>query len=275
MKARRGLSYSKTVEEQMAIRTIVIGLMLLCAASAAVAEIDERKLVDLTYPLDEQTVFWHTNKPFTWEKSAWGKTSGGYWYASGDFAMSEHGGTHIDAPIHFGEGRLAVDEIPVQKLIAPAAVIDVREAVEQDRDYRMTVSDIEAWESRHGNVPQGAVVLMLTGWGRGWPDKQRYLGSDTPSDPATLHFPGYSKEAADFLVTQRNVSGVGIDTPSIDYGPSRDFIVHQIVNGANVYGLENIANLDRLPPKGAILLSLPIKIKGGTGGPVRIIAVLP
>ena len=259
----------------MTIKTTVIGLALSCTVSPAFAGIDETKLVDLTYPLDEQTVFWPTNKPFTWEKSAWGKTSGGYWYASGDFAMSEHGGTHIDAPIHFGEGKLAVDEIPLQKLIAPAMVIDVRAAVEQDRDYRMTVSDIQAWESRHGNIPQGAVVLMLTGWGRGWPDKFRYLGSDTPSDPATLHFPGFSKEAADFLVTQRNVYGIGIDGPSIDYGPSRDFIVHRIVNGANLYGLENIANLERLPPTGAILMSLPIKIKGGTGGPVRIIAILP
>jgi kynurenine formamidase len=259
----------------MTIKMTVIGLMVLCTASSAFAEIDEGKLVDLTYPLDEQTVFWPTNKPFTWEKSVWGKTPGGYWYASGDFSMSEHGGTHIDAPIHFGEGKLAVDEIQLQKLIAPAVVIDVRVAVEQDRDYRMTVSDIETWESRHGSIPQGAVVLMLTGWGRAWPDKHRYLGSETPWDPATLHFPGFSKEAADFLVTQRNVNGIGIDTPSIDYGPSQDFTVHRIVNGANLYGLENIANLDQLPPKGAILMSLPIKIKGGTGGPVRIIGILP
>ena len=116
---------------------------------------------------------------------------------------------------------------------------------------------------------------MFTGWGKGWPDRSRYLGSATPSDPKTLHFPGFSKEAAEFLVNERRVDGIGIDTPSIDYGPSDDFIVHQIVNGANLYGLENIANLDRLPPKGAILIALPIKIKGGTGGPVRIIAVLP
>ncbi len=253
----------------------VIGLTVVCAASAALAEFDERKLVDLTYALDERTVFWPTNKPFTWEKSAWGTAPGGYWYASGDFSMSEHGGTHIDAPIHFGEGRLAVDEIPLQKLIAPAAVIDVRPAVEEDRDYRMTVADLEAWETRHGRIPRGAVVLMLTGWGQRWPDKQRYLGTDNPSDALTLHFPGFSKEAADFLVTQRNVYGIGIDGPSIDFGPSRDFIVHQIVNGANLYGLENVANLDQVPPTGAILVALPIKIKGGTGGPVRIIAILP
>ncbi|RPJ20602.1 MAG: cyclase family protein, partial [Planctomycetaceae bacterium] len=127
----------------------------------------------------------------------------------------------------------------------------------------------------HGPIQQGAVVLMLTGWGQGWPDKARYLGSSTPSDPKTLHFPGFSKEAAEFLVRERHIDGIGIDTPSIDYGPSQDFIVHQIINGANLYGLENIANMDKLPAQGAILVALPIKIKGGTGGPVRIIAILP
>lgn len=259
----------------MSLKVIVISLIVLCGVSSAFAEIDEKKLLDLTYPLDERTVFWPTNKPFTWEKAAWGKTPKGYWYASGDFSMSEHGGTHIDAPIHFGEGRLSVDAIPLQNLVAPAVVMDVRVAVEQDWDYRLTVRDVEVWESRHGRIPAGAVVLMLTGWGKRWPDKHRYLGSNTPSDPKTLHFPGYSKEAAEFLVTQRKVDGIGIDTPSIDYGPSQDFIVHQIVNGADRYGLENIANLDQLPPKGATLVALPIKIKGGTGGPVRIMAILP
>jgi len=258
----------------MADKTSLIALMVLLIIAPAFAGIDETKLVDLTYSLDEQTVFWPTNRPFTWEKAAWGRTSNGYWYASGDFSMSEHGGTHIDAPIHFAEGRLAVDEIPLQKLIAPAVVIDVRTLVEENHDYRLAPRDLEMWEARNGIIPQGAVVLMLTGWGRGWPDKFRYLGSQTPSDPKTLHFPGFSKEAAEFLVKERRVDGIGLDTPSIDYGPSQDFIVHQIINGANLYGLENIANLDKLPPKGAILVALPIKIKGGTGGPVRIISIL-
>lgn len=253
----------------------ILGLIVLLAAQPAWAGIDDTKLIDLTYALDEQTVFWPTNRPFTWEKAAWGRTANGYWYASGDFSMSEHGGTHIDAPIHFAEGRLAVDEIPVQKLIAPAIVIDVRSAVEENPDYRLSMRDLETWEARHGPIVQGAVVLMLTGWGKRWPDPIRYLGSSTPSDPKTLHFPGFSKEAADFLVKERHVHGIGIDTPSIDYGSSRDFIVHQIINGANLYGLENVANLEKVPPKGAILVALPIKIRGGTGGPVRIIAILP
>jgi len=248
---------------------------LLAWASPASAHFDERKLVDLTYPFDERTVYWPTNKPFQREKTDWGMTAGGYWYASANFATSEHGGTHIDAAIHFGKGRSAVDEIPVQRLVRPAAVVDVTQEVVRDRDYRLTVEDLKAWETRHGRIPKGAIVLMYTGWGRHWPDKVRYLGSDTPGDPKTLHFPGFSKEAAEFLVKERAIDGVGIDTPSIDHGPSRDFIVHRILNGADLYGLENVANLDKLPPKGAILIALPMKIKGGTGGPVRIIALLP
>jgi kynurenine formamidase len=254
---------------------LCLSMLLFMISTPAWSGIDESKLVDMTYALDEQTVFWPNNKPFTWEKSSWGKTGHGYWYASGEFAMSEHGGTHIDAPIHFAEGQRSVDDIPLKNLIAPAVVIDVRPAVLEHHDYRLTREDLEKWESRYGPIPQGAVVLMLSGWGQRWPDRSRYLGSTSPSDPKTLHFPGFSKEAAEFLVKNRHVDGIGVDTASIDFGPSQDFIVHQIVNGADCYGLENVANLDKLPPKGATLMALPIKIKGGTGGPVRIIAVLP
>jgi kynurenine formamidase len=257
------------------IATMILTGAIVLGVVPAYAEITDRSLIDLTYPLDERTVFWPSNKPFRWHKSAWGHTAAGYWYASGEFSMSEHGGTHIDAPIHFGEQRLAVDEIPLAQLVAPAIVIDVRAAVRTDRDYRVMVRDLEAWEQQHGRIPPGAVALMLSGWGKNWPDPARYLGSDTPDDPKTLHFPGFSREAAEYLVTKRQVAGIGVDTASIDYGPSRDFVVHQVVNGANRYGLENVANLDALPPKGATLVSLPIKIKGGTGGPVRVIAILP
>ncbi len=253
----------------------LIGFFMVAWPRLVSAQIDEGKLVDLTHPFDEHTVAWPTNKPFSWEKTSWGMTPGGYWYASADFATSEHGGTHIDAPIHFGRGRQAVDEIPLRKLVGPAVVIDVVKAVEQNRDYRLTVADIAAWERRHGRIPDGAIVLMRTGWAKYWPDRKKYFGTDTPHDPATLHFPGFSKETAEFLLKERKIDGVGIDTASIDYGQSRDFIVHQILNGADVYGLENIANLDKLPPAGATLIALPIKIKGGTGGPVRIIAILP
>jgi kynurenine formamidase len=258
------------------LRIVVLVLCALLALSGPVsAQIDERKLVDLTYSFDEQTIFWPNNKPFQWEKTAWGTAAGGYWYASGNFCMSEHGGTHIDAPIHFGKDQPTVDKIPLHRLVAPAVVVDVQEAVAKDRDYRLTVDDLKAWETRHGRIPNGAIVLMHSGWGRYWPNRMKYLGSPTPDDPGSLHFPGFSSEAAEFLVRDRKIDGVAIDTPSIDHGPSKDFLVHQILNRANIYGLENVASLEQLPATGATVIALPMKIRGGTGGPVRIIAILP
>ncbi len=239
------------------------------------AAIDTSKVIDLTYSFDASTIYWPTAKSFDWQKESWGISPGGYWYAAARYAASEHGGTHIDSPIHFGKGQATTDEIPVSRLIGPAVVIDVAAACEKDPDYRLSASDIASWEKKYGPVPDGAIALVHTGWGRFWPDKKRYLGSDVPGDTAHLHFPGISREAAEYLVTKRRISGVGIDTASMDYGPSKDFIAHQIINGANLYGLENVANLERLPPTGATLIALPMKIKGGTGGPTRIIAILP
>jgi len=236
--------------------------------------IDESKLVDLTYAFDEKTIYWPTAKPFEWQKEAWGKSAGGYWYTAGRYAASEHGGTHLDAPIHFGEGKQAADEIPVSRLVGPAIVIDISQACADNPDYRLTTEDIAKWEKQHNAIPNDSIVLVHTGWGKFWPDKKTYLGTDAPGDVANLHFPGISREAAELLI-QRRIDAVGIDTASIDYGASKDFITHQILYGANIYGLENVANLERLPARGATLIALPMKIKGGTGGPARIIALLP
>jgi len=255
--------------------TMLVLTGLVFASGPAVAQLEKQKLVDLTYPFDDRTIAWPTNKPFQWRKTDWGMTAGGYWYASGDFAMSEHGGTHMDAPLHFGKDRSAVDEIGINRLIGPAVVVDVTTAASENRDYRLSVGDLKGWEAAYGRIPDGAIVLMRSGWGRHWPDKKQYLGTDAPGDTKNLHFPGFSKEAAEFLSKERLIRGIGIDTPSIDYGPSGDFIVHQIINGADLYGLENVANLETLPLHGATIIALPMKIKGGTGGPVRIIAILP
>lgn len=233
------------------------------------------KAVDLTYSFDETTIYWPTDKSFRWERTKWGPAPGGYWYASANYAASEHGGTHLDSPVHFGEGQPTVDEIPLSKLIGPAVVVDVQAACAQDRDYRLRPEDLQAWEQRHGRIPDGAIVLMRSGWGQFWPDKKRYLGTDVPGDIANLHFPGLSREAAEWLVARRKVAGVGLDTPSLDHGPSHDFIAHRILNGAGIYGLENIAHLERVPEEGAILIALPMKIKGGSGGPARVVAIVP
>lgn len=238
------------------------------------AKIDEAKLIDLTYAFDDKTIYWPTAKPFEWQKESWGKSAGGYWYTAARYAASEHGGTHLDAPIHFSEAKQAADEIPLSKLVGPAIVIDISQACAANADYQLTTGDIANWEKEHNTIPNEAIVLIRTGWGRFWPDKKKYLGTDAPGDVANLHFPGISREAAE-LLAQRRIDAVGIDTASIDHGQSKDFIAHQTLNGANVYGLENVANLERLPAKGATLIALPMKIKGGTGGPARIIALLP
>lgn len=240
-----------------------------CAGSAP------HRLVDLTYPFDQETVYWPGNKSFTWEKTAWGPSAAGYWYTSASFATSEHGGTHIDAPIHFAEGRRTVDQIPVDDLMAPAVVVDVRARCQDNSNYELTVADLLDWEQINGRMPPASVVFMKSGWGARWPDRSRYLGSKTPDDPRTLRFPGFSAQAVEFLVRERQIRGVGIDTASIDPGRSPDFPAHRILNGADVYALENVASLDQLPPRGATVIALPMKIRGGTGGPVRIVAAVP
>lgn len=257
-------------------RTAAVLLMLIAVMPfSACARGGSAQVLDLTYPFDRDTVYWPNNRPFQWEQTDWGMTSGGYWYASAVFSASEHGGTHMDAPIHFGQGRRTVDQIPVQELTGPAVVIDVRSQCARQADYELAVDDVLAWESQHGGLPDGAIVFMLSGWGERWPDRGRYLGTSTVNDPRSLHFPGFSAAAAEFLVKQRKVRGIGIDTASIDPGRSADFPVHRILGAADVYALENVAALERLPPRGATVWALPIKIKGGTGGPVRIIAVMP
>ena len=232
-------------------------------------------VIDLTYPFDDQTIYWPNAKPFQWEKSSWGTNASGHWYAAGAFSASEHGGTHLDAPIHFAEEGKSVDQIPLDQLIGPAIVIDIRPQAQANPDYELQVKDVQAWETEHGLISSGTLVLLFTGWGESWPDKSRYLGSPTPEDRTTLHFPGYSAESIHFLVTERGIRGVGIDTASIDPGHSKDFPVHRILGEANLYGLENVAALDQLPPRGAFVTALPLKIRGGSGGPVRIMATIP
>ena len=252
-----------------------LAVLVWITTATAADVIDERKVIDLTYSFDEHTIYWPTAKPFQLETVSFAKTAAGYWYAANNICLAEHGGTHMDAPIHFAEGKRAAAEVPVQQLIGPAVVIDVRAQAAKDADYRLSVADLEAWEKQHGRIPKGALVLMLSGWGERWPDKKRYLGTDQPGDVEHLHFPGFSREAAEFLVSQRDIDAIGVDTPSMDYGPSKDFIVHQIINGADKPGLENIANLDKLPATGATLIALPMKIAKGSGGPARIIALMP
>jgi kynurenine formamidase len=255
------------------MRTVAICAALLGSLRAA-PPIDENKLVDLTHAFDEKTIYWPTAKPFQWHKDAWGIGAGGYWYTSAGFAASEHLGTHIDSPIHFAEGQATTDALPLDKLTGPAAVIDIRRSCAADRDYQLSPADIGTWEKAHGRIPAGAIVLVRTGWSGFWPDRQRYMGTAAERDVRNLHFPGISPEAAK-LLAERRVDGVGIDTASLDHGRSTDFRTHRLLNGAGIYGLENLTALDRLPAAGATVLALPMKIRNGTGGPVRVVAVVP
>jgi kynurenine formamidase len=240
----------------------------------AAGPIDPAKVVDLTHTYDANTIYWPTEKGFQWEKEVWGQTAGGYFYSSARFASAEHGGTHLDSPIHFAEGKPSVEQIPVRQLIGPALVVDVTASCAKNPDYLISPHDLSAWEAAHGRIPENSLVLFRTGWSARWPDKKRYMGTDKPGDVAGLHFPGLSKPSADLLL-QRRIRAVGIDTASIDYGQSKDFLVHRALYAAGIYGLENIAGLDQLPATGATLIALPMKIGGGTGAPVRIIAILP
>jgi kynurenine formamidase len=253
---------------------IIIAAGILFLASSLLA-IDEKKLVDMTYPFSAETLHWPTAKPFNLETVNEGRTPQGFWYSSYNYSGSEHVGTHLDAPFHFAEGKWTTEKIPLAQTIGPGVIIDVRQSTEADRDYLLRVGDLQAWEKRYGRIPKGAIVLMHSGWGKYWGERKRYFGTDAPGDTENLHFPGFSKEAAEFLVKQRGVKAVGLDTPSIDHGPSRDFIAHQIFGAANVPIFENVAAVDRLPPKGATIYAIPMKIKGGSGAPLRIFAVLP
>lgn len=249
--------------------------LVLASSPLRAGSIDDSKVVDLTYPFDSKTIYWPTAESFTMTQVAHGKTAAGYFYAANNLCLAEHGGTHIDAPIHFAEGKATLEQLPVTSGIGPAVVIDVRQQATADRDYRLQVADLTAWESTHGRIPAGAIVLMFSGWGKYWGDKAHYLGTDKPGDTDNLHFPAFSKEAAEFLVRERDIKAIGVDTASMDYGPSKDFVVHRIINGANKPAFENVANLDRVPVAGATLIGLPMKIGGGSGGPTRIIALLP
>ena len=256
---------------------MVRSIFLACLLSTSflfAADLEHSKIIDLTYSFNEQTIYWPTAKSFQHEKVAWGRTPGGYFYSSANYCASEHGGTHLDAPIHFSEKGWTSDQIPIDRFIGPAFVIDISAQCASNPDYTLSVQDIMSWEKKHSKIPANSIVLLRTGWGKFWPDKKKYLGDDRPGETSNLHFPSFSKESAEFLVQQRKVKGVGIDTASIDPGTSKDFIAHQIFTGANVYGLENIAHLEEVPEKGATLIAMPMKIENGTGGPVRIIAVL-
>ena len=251
-----------------------VGMLLTVRALAEPLDLRNYRVVDLTHAYDKDTVFWPSGPmQFELKQLHYGETEAGYFYSAYTFCLPEHGGTHLDAPIHFARDRQTAEQVPLERLIGPVVVIDVSHKAAADRDYRVTREDVLAFEATHGRIEAGVRVLVRTGWSRRWPDATAYLCHAT--DAAKLHFPSYGAEAAKLLVEERKVSLLGIDTASIDYGPAADFPVHRIAAAANVPGLENITGLEALPARGAMLIALPMKIAGGSGGPTRVVALVP
>ncbi len=253
-------------------------LLFLLGSAAGLAAADAPfiggRWIDLTHAFSSDTLYWPTAEKFTLESEFHGQTPKGYFYAANRYRASEHGGTHIDAPIHFAEGHMTVDQLPIDQLTGPAVVVDVSASAQKDADYQITSADLKAWEQRHLQIPKGAIVLFHTGFARHWPDAKKYLGTDEKGADAVakLHFPGLHPDAARWLVSERPIKAVGLDTASIDYGQSTLFESHRILFEKDVPAFENVAALDQLPATGAYIIALPMKIQGGSGGPLRIVA---
>jgi kynurenine formamidase len=241
------------------------------------AQFPSGALVDLSHTYDASAIYWPTAEPFRLRKDAEGVTPAGFYYASNSFFTSEHGGTHLDAPVHFAQGRQSADQIPLERFFGPAVVVDVTQQSEGNADYQVTVEDLAAAEKQDGRIPSDAILLIRTGFSKRWPDAGTYLGTAERGEAAVpkLHFPGLHPDAARWLIANRPVRAIGIDTASIDYGQSTLFESHRILYEVNLPAFENLTALDRLPRRGAYVVALPMKIGGGTGGPLRAVAILP
>ncbi len=279
--------HSSCIDSKMSSR-LLASLFVACAVGCVDGPRDSTHLldraladatfIDLTHTFDSTTVYWPTaTEGFVLERGPEGYTDKGYYYAAHSFRSAEHGGTHLDAPIHFFDGRWTTEQIPLRSLIGPASVIDISSKARDNSDYELSVADIETWELRNGTIESRAILLVRSGFADYWPDRERYMGTSErgAEGVARLHFPGISPDAARWLVNNRSVAAVGIDTPSIDHGQSKMFETHRTLFEHNIPAFENLASLERLPSVGAWVIALPMKIGGGSGGPLRVVAALP
>ena len=252
-------------------------LLLIMPSILNAFDFSDGQWIDLTHAFSEKAIYWPTADEFEKTTVFRGKTDAGFYYEAYNYCGAEHGGTHIDAPIHFASERKTVDQIPVQQLIGKGVIINIEDKVNQDRNYQLAVEDILAWEEKHGAIPDNSILLINTGMAKHWPDKNLYMGTEKRGEEgvAELEFPGLHPKAAKFLVTKRKINAIGLDTPSIDFGKSKLFQSHQILYSQNVPAFENVANLDKLPNEGFTVIALPMKIKDGSGAPLRIVAFVP
>lgn len=268
--------YEKLINMKKVFVFLVIASLISCREDRLANLLQHSTWIDLTYDYDSNTVYWPTNIRFRHDTVFCGINDKGYFYSSFKYSAEEHGGTHFDAPLHFNQGGESIEKIGVERLHGPAVVIDVTRRAAEDRDYLVNVADLENWEKSHGRIPGGAVILLYTGWGQYYHDHLKYTGTQKsgPEGVKELHFPGLDPEAAQWISENRKVVAVGLDTPSIDNGPSLDFMSHRRLCAAGITVYENVANLDRLPSAGAYIVALPMKIKGGSGAPLRIVAII-
>ena len=256
--------------------SLMVMVMMMWPGAAKGQDLTKGRWIDLTHPFNKQTIYWPTAKTFTKTKVFYGKTPGGWFYSAYNFAAAEHGGTHIDSPIHFADRMRTTDQVPLRQLIGPGFVIDVSAQVRANVDYLIHSDDIRDFETKHGKIPEGAIVLLNTGRANLYPDRKSYMGTDERGAEAVpkLRFPGLSERAAALLV-DRKIGAVGIDTPSIDRGQSKTFRAHVRLMTNNIPAFENVADMQSLPPVGATIIALPMKISGGSGAPLRIVAFVP
>ena len=258
------------------LRLLLFAILAVPVVAQKPASLPLDRIVDLTHAFDASTVYWPTAQGFKLETDFEGMTDKGYYYSAYRYSAAEHGGTHLDSPVHFAKGHYTVDQLPLQQLMGAAVLIDVTRQCTANPDYLVSVADFEAWEKLNGRIAAGSIVLLRTGYGKYYPDRKRYLGTDERGAAAVakLHFPGLDPAAARWLTQNRSIKAIGLDTASIDYGQSTLFESHRILFDKNIPAFENVANLEQLPAKGFSVIALPMKIKGGSGGPLRIVALL-
>lgn len=247
---------------------MILALFLFSLAVFVPEAAAERRVLDLTQELSEETPVYPGGVPFQKEEVAGFETAG---YLAHRLTLGEHTGTHVDAPAHFSQGAAAIADLSAEQLVAPGVVIAVEKKAAKDPDYALDRRQILNWEASHGGrLPAGAVVLVRTGWGNRWPDEAAYRNAD---EQGVMHFPGVSPEAAE-LLAKRGAAGVGIDTLSIDPGISTDFQAHKALAAAGILVIENLAGLEALPDSGFTLVVAPLKVQGGSGAPARVLAIL-
>jgi kynurenine formamidase len=250
-----------------ALAPLLLALLAACAPARP-------RLVDLTHPLDPAMPRWPGSLAFERGAGSGADAEGGY-LAGGALRLSEHAGTHVDAPAHTRPGAATVDLLPLSSLAGPGALVDASAACAADPGHRVGVAELEAWERRHGRLPPGAVVLVRTGWSARWSDPAAYLGTAEagPEGRRSLRFPGLDPAAARWLAA-RGAAAVGVDLASVDAGEAGDLPAHRALAEAGLPVIENLAGLERLPPRGFDVYALPLPLRGGSGAPARVIAVL-